>query len=61
MTTQTTDAKQRLEELEEEYGKVLKIRNDAVEGLLRLEGAILILRELVDDAKKDEQEQVPEA
>ncbi len=55
------DAKQRLEELEAEYGKVLKIRNDAAEGLLRIEGAILMLRELVDDAKKDEQEQVPEA
>ena len=52
---------ERMQELEREHERIAKVVAEGQAQLLRIEGAILILRELVDDAKKDEQEQVPEA
>ena len=54
---------ERMQELEREHERIAKVVAEGQAQLLRIEGAILILRELIDKAEADKaaQEQVPEA
>lgn len=51
---------ERMQELEREHERIAKAVAEGQAQLLRIEGAILILRELIDDARQAEQEQVPQ-
>jgi hypothetical protein len=49
-----------MQELEREYEKIAKAVAEGREQMLRIEGAILILRELVEKEAQAEKEQVPQ-
>ncbi len=55
------NVEERLKQLQDEYERLLKVRAEVGEQVLRLEGAILILRELVQPAGEAMPQDAPEA
>lgn len=55
------NAEERLKELQDEYERLQKVRAEVSEQVLRLEGAILILRELVQPVGEAMPQDEPES
>lgn len=58
-----TKMEQRIAELEQEYQRLAKLRNEATEQMLRVEGAMLVLREMAtreQPAEAETQEAEPQ-